>query len=86
MLKFILNFILFGVLFYAIYVAFPDAFHKMVGWADSIYELLRDLFTQLSNKLQDWGAQREKPQSPERAVLLLPVWILAAIKFKKDAR
>lgn len=81
MLRFILNFILFGVLFYAIYLLFPDAFHKMVGWADSIFEFLKDLFTQLSTKLQEWGAQKEKPQS-EHALFLLPLWILTSFKWK----
>ncbi len=81
-MRLILNFILYGVLFYAIYLAFPDAFHKMVGWADSIYELLRDLFTQLSNKLQDWSSQKEKQSSPEHALFLLPLWILTTLKSK----
>lgn len=51
-MRFILNFIFFGVLFYAIYLAFPDAFFTMVGWANDIYEFLRDIFLQLKANIQ----------------------------------
>jgi len=50
-MRFIFNFVFFGVLFYAIYAAFPDAFFTMVGWADKIYLFLKDLFLQLSDKI-----------------------------------
>lgn len=78
MLRFILNFILFGVLFYAIYLAFPDAFFTMVGWANNIYELLKDLFMQLSDKLQEYrGSKTESQTPPQQALFLIPMWIAA---------
>lgn len=57
-MRFILNFIFFGVLFYAIYLAFPDVFFTMVGWANKIYEFLKEIFIQLSDKIQDMRGQR----------------------------
>lgn len=51
-MRFILNFIFFGILFYVIYLFFPDAFHTLVSWANNAYEYLRDLFSELSGKVQ----------------------------------
>ena len=75
-MRFILNFIFFGVLFYAIYLFFPDAFFTMVGWANKIYEFLRDLFLQMAGKIQEWRGQRGGPHAPpQHALLLLPAAI-----------
>ena len=52
MLRFILNFILFGILFYLIYVYFPDTFLTLVSWADQIYTFFKELFIQLYEKMQ----------------------------------
>ena len=72
-MRFILNFIFFGVLFYAIYLIFPDAFHTMVGWANSIYEFLKDVIIQISDKAQDWKASRSgrSTATPEQALFSL---------------
>lgn len=56
-MRFILNFIFFGILFYMIYLFFPDAFFTMVAWANKAFEFLRDLFLQLAEKFHAW---REK--------------------------
>jgi hypothetical protein len=37
MIRFILNFILFGILFFLIYIYFPEAFAKMYGWVNDGY-------------------------------------------------
>jgi hypothetical protein len=81
-MRFILNFIFFGVLFYAIYLAFPDAFFTMVGWANKVYEFLRDVFVQLSDKVEHWRGNKGEsaPPPPERALFLLPLWIMAKIR------
>lgn len=83
-MRFILNFIFFGVLFYAIYLAFPDAFFTMVGWANKIYEFLKDIFIQLTDKIQEMRGQRgEAPTQPSRhALFLLPLWIAVAFKLR----
>lgn len=51
-MRFILNFIFFGILFYLIYLFFPDAFKTLVSWANQAYEYFRDLFSEMSGKVQ----------------------------------
>jgi hypothetical protein len=70
-MRFILNFFFFGLLFYLIYLFFPDAFSTLVSWANSAYQYLRDLFVQVT------GRERviENPH-PEAPAALLPLWIL----------
>ena len=51
-MRFIFNFFFFGLLFYIIYLFFPDAFHTLVSMADKSYEFLRDLFQGLVEKIQ----------------------------------
>lgn len=51
MIRFILNFIGFGILFYVIYLFFPEAFHTLVSWADKSYAYLRDLFMDVKGKV-----------------------------------
>jgi hypothetical protein len=54
MMRFILNFFFFGILFYLIYLFFPDAFKTLVGWADQVYEFFKDLSMTLSNRFHEW--------------------------------
>lgn len=51
-MRFILNFFFFGLLFYLIYLFFPEAFHTLVSWANQVYLYLRDLFLNLSGRMQ----------------------------------
>jgi uncharacterized membrane protein len=76
-MRFILNFILFGILFYVIYLVFPDAFFTMVGWANKIYAFLKNFFLMLSDKIQ--GSKASQAPPPHQAVFLLPLWILATL-------
>lgn len=55
-MRFIFNFIFFGILFYLIYLFFPDAFHKLVSWADEIYAFFRDLTIQMIEKFNERSA------------------------------
>lgn len=66
-MRFIFNFIFFGILFYLIYVFFPDAFAKLVSWADVIYTFFRDLGIRIMEKIQGSG------EAPAHASLLLLV-------------
>lgn len=68
MIRFILNFIFFGVLFYAIAHFFPDAFQKLVSWAESIYQF----FVDLSYRMTDWLNHNTKPtpSNPEPAKVI----------------
>lgn len=73
-MRFILNFIFFGFLYYVIYLFFPDAFHTLVSWANTSFDYLRELFLQLSGKIQK-GDQTLNPV-PQQALL----WILFSLK------
>lgn len=50
MLRFILGFIFFGLLFYALYLYAPDTFHALVNWASDIFDYLKSLFEKYSGK------------------------------------
>ncbi len=83
MVRFILNFVLFGILFYAIYAAFPDIFFKMVSWANKFYDVLKDFFFMVSDKINEM-IRPKGPQTPppHQALFLLPLWILRTLKLK----
>jgi len=74
-MRFILNFILFGVLFYIIFLAFPDAFFTMVGWANKIYEFLKGMYLQFSEKVHESPSGGSPHGVPQNALLLIPLWI-----------
>jgi hypothetical protein len=83
-MRFILNFIFYGVLFYLIYLAFPDAFFTMVSWAHSLAEFIKDLYMQLAAKVHDWRTSRPGgPNPPDQALLFVSMWILAKINLQK---
>jgi len=42
-MRFIFNFIFFGLLFFVIWHFFPDAFTKLVVWAGDVYDFLSEL-------------------------------------------
>ncbi len=69
MLRFILNFFLFGILFYLIYLFFPEAFHTLVSWANDIYQFFKDLFIRLSDKIHSSGESVNRREA-QRALLL----------------
>ncbi|MCB1113067.1 MAG: hypothetical protein H7A37_10805 [Chlamydiales bacterium] len=53
MVKFIVNFVFFGLLFYAIYIFFPDAFEKLVSWVSALYNFLVDLVQSIVEKVSE---------------------------------
>ena len=61
-MRFILNFILFGILFYLIYLFFPEAFNTLVSWANKTYAFLQESFNQISHKVQ---SQPDRPPNRE---------------------
>ncbi len=79
-MRFILNFIFYGVLFYAISLIFPDAFHTLVGWANAIYEFLRDIILQLIEKIQQWRGVKGSSYTAEHAFLLSSLVFASAFK------
>ena len=52
-MRFIFNFIFFGVLFYAIYLFMPEAFATLVSWASKIYEFLSELVSSVFKSLSN---------------------------------
>ncbi len=66
-MKFLFNFVFFGVLFYVIYLFFPDAFRILVSWADSAYQLIRDLGLMVYKKVQE--LRQTSSSTPSSAVL-----------------
>lgn len=70
-MRFILNFFFFGLLFYLIYLFFPDAFHTLVSWAHQTYEFIR----------QGVGRLTEGVRSTEtlRALLIFPKLLIVQI-------
>ncbi len=56
MLRFFVNFILFGILFYLIWRFFPEAFDTLVSWAGAGYEFIKSLISTSLEKMQKGGA------------------------------
>ena len=46
-MRLILGFIFFGLLFYAIWIYFPDAFAVLVSWAAKIFNFFEELWNSL---------------------------------------
>jgi hypothetical protein len=60
-MRFIFNFIFFGILFYVIAVNFPEAFKTLVSWADGIVTFFRETFQVLMDRL---GTMSHTPPPP----------------------
>lgn len=78
-MRFIINFFLFGFLFYLISVFFPEAFQTLVSWAAHVYTFLSDMIHNISDKLGGKGAASpEAPPptpSPHAMALLFKAWL-----------
>jgi hypothetical protein len=61
-IRFIFNFILFGLLFYFIWTFFPDAFQTLVTWISKIADLLVDLGRWVVSWVQD--ITKRPPEAP----------------------
>ena len=46
-MRIILNFIFFGLLFYALHLYLPQVFDTLVSWAAAIFDFLHGLFAQV---------------------------------------
>lgn len=78
-MRFILGFIFFGLLFYAIWYFFPQAFETLATWAGNIFAFFKDLFNNLAEKFQ--SAKEEPVKETVQAALLIFCAYLP--KFKK---
>lgn len=66
-MRFILNFIFFGILFFLIYLYFPEAFQTLVSWANSVYEFFRDIILSISDKLGHKPEPTPEPPPPQHS-------------------
>lgn len=70
-MRFILNFIFYGILFYLIYLAFPEAFFTLVSWADKLAEVVKDLYLHFASQVQDWRGGQTSSTHPSQALFFL---------------
>ena len=66
-MRFILYFIFFGLLFYVIYLYFPETFQTLVSWAGKVYNFLYNLGVNLVDKVNSWGTSSH-PTAPTHPV------------------
>lgn len=57
-MRFILNFFIFGFLFYLLWMFFPEVFNTLVSWANGAFEFLKEIF----NRIRDSIGSKEKEQ------------------------
>lgn len=73
-MRFILNFFLFGFLFYLIYVFFPEAFTTLVSWANHVYDFFKDLVNTGINSMSPKKAPAGEETHQTMAVISLFRW------------
>lgn len=54
-MRFLFNFIFFGLLFFLIHMYFPDAFNTLVSWVGHVYTFFHDLIV--------WGIDKFWPKN-----------------------
>lgn len=64
MIRFLVHFVVFGLLFYAIWFFFPETFKMFVSWAASLFDFIEHLFK---------PAHPEAPKSETAMSLLICV-------------
>lgn len=67
--RFIFHFIFFGILFYLIWLFFPEAFTTLASWAGKVYVFFKNLFLGISEKVTP--ATKPPASTPEPKTLLL---------------
>lgn len=72
-MRFILNFIFFGILFYLIWMYFPDAFSTLLSWANHVVAFFREIITQVWEKSQNYvpHSPTKPPETPNPSWLIL---------------
>ena len=73
-MRFIANFFFFGILFYLIWMFFPDAFLTLVSWADHVVAFFRELIVNTWDKVQHTTPTTPEPAIPPPVKALLP-WL-----------
>lgn len=79
-MRFIFNFIFFGILFYLIWLFFPEAFSTLVSWANHVVAFFKDLFVGLWDKAHNYIPQTDNvPKIPTA-----PAWIFLGAGWLKS--
>ncbi len=63
-MRFIFYFIFFGLLFYIIWMYFPETFHTLVSWAAKVYDFLHNLVASIVEKINSTTASPKAPEHP----------------------
>lgn len=62
-MRFIIGFVFFGLLFYSIWFYFPETFQTLVSWVAQVFEFFRDLVENLKSRLSSGSsAPKEAPK------------------------
>ena len=69
-MRFIFNFILFGIIFYLLYVFFPDAFMTLVSWANKAFDFLKDVAMSTVTKINEWRGEPKGQGTPAHQAIL----------------
>lgn len=82
-MRFLINFFVFGFLFFLIYIFFPEAFATLVSWAQSVYDFLRDMINSASNAIRTHREQQPTPppvhETPTRETVMVFLAMLKAL-------
>ena len=71
-MRFILNFFFFGILFYLIWMFFPEAFKTLISWADEVVAFFKGLIQSAAEKA------RKPPSSGPSACMAVVAALLFA--------
>lgn len=71
-MRFIINFFLFGFIFFLIWHFFPEAFSTLVSWAQTVFDFFRDLFSNVREKVD---TKHGEPAAALLSYMMLKNWI-----------
>ena len=69
-MRVILNFFIYGFIFFLIYLFFPEAFTTLVSWATKVYEFFNDI---VQNIMERTGSKPNSPNGSEQAMVYF-IW------------
>jgi hypothetical protein len=69
-MKFIWNFFFFGILFYLIWLVFPDTFMTLVSWANQIVAFFKELIVGVVDKVQHQTAPVTAPAESVKSLMM----------------
>lgn len=79
-MRFIIGFIFFGLLFYAIWYFFPDAFQTMASWAGNLFNFIKTSSNELYDKFKASKETAPDKETTKAALFLLSFFFLKVKK------